>query len=867
MPAILDFVDPAQKGFLSGRQGSDHIVDVNSFFYQGIALDDERFLFLLDTAKAFDSLDHRWIFFVLEKLSFPKWFTFFVRACLQNVCVSPFFGKDTGVWIDIERGVKQGCPLSPLLFVICYDPLLFLLRQQKDISFYAFADDLCLTSLSLPALFPALSTIDSFSDVSGLGVNKSKSFVLPTSEPSRFSSYKDLLLYSPWPDLDVRERGTHLGIVIGRKVTLSDIWDVPLQRALTRIRTSYSFVRTLSLSKRILYVNVFIVSIFSYVGLFFILPTGIWRKIKYAISKLIVPLGGSGCTYESLVCADIIYNIKPALKDVWAFNISLLASRSPFISSSFRYHDLPRVNVRFSKLINLHRDAAAVDFWRSRHLEDGTLLPLPKCSSSSIYKVITRDVFLDKVLDHNSDKICRLLSSSASLPSSVSPLDILYSISDNLLLSSAPPYLCMHQFMILQNALPTSRRLRHISSTSISNVNKCNFCGLGEDSIIHIYTSCVVVNRARVSFFSSLSLDMSCFRPPDSFLSSPSVPPFFRRPHLFPSLVNYISSLLPTSPPSPSLFGLYVIGNVSLAPTLLCGVPLNLVIPILAFNFAVWQYRRPALAARSSQDASWLSARVHDVAINVYKSASSQKKPASSVKNTNAYSNARLIHDSICSRANANVVFCYVDGSASPNPGPCGAGASIFFNDPDVIVDAGRHLGHGTNNIGELCALLFCLCELILAFASRHFEVVHIFCDSNYAIQQASSTRKPKANRDIITNVRAVLLKARALFRVDLHWVKGHARVGGNNRADQLSKFFANHAKATPFDSSLPINYLTCSSAWKFSFPLNNVPFDCFDCSSSLRSALWRSKDFSDLESSNAVLRSLYEPLDFKHSD
>ena len=36
MPAVLDFTDPAQKGFLSGRQGSDHIEDVSSFFYEGV---------------------------------------------------------------------------------------------------------------------------------------------------------------------------------------------------------------------------------------------------------------------------------------------------------------------------------------------------------------------------------------------------------------------------------------------------------------------------------------------------------------------------------------------------------------------------------------------------------------------------------------------------------------------------------------------------------------------------------------------------------------------------------------------------------------------------------------------------------------
>ena len=96
-------------------------------------------------------------------------------------------------WIDILRGVKQGCPLSPLLFIIAYDPLLFKLRLDKglkafafsddlkldkDLEAFAFADDLALFGDSITAISPALSLINLFSIVSGLGVN-SPPFLLP----------------------------------------------------------------------------------------------------------------------------------------------------------------------------------------------------------------------------------------------------------------------------------------------------------------------------------------------------------------------------------------------------------------------------------------------------------------------------------------------------------------------------------------------------------------------------------------------------------------------------------------------------------------------------------------------------------------
>ena len=67
---------------------------------------------------------YRRITHVLVKAGFPPWFRNFVKGSLTSVKVAPFFGGDLTEWIDILRGVKQGCPLSPLLFIIAYDPLL-----------------------------------------------------------------------------------------------------------------------------------------------------------------------------------------------------------------------------------------------------------------------------------------------------------------------------------------------------------------------------------------------------------------------------------------------------------------------------------------------------------------------------------------------------------------------------------------------------------------------------------------------------------------------------------------------------------------------------------------------------------------------
>ena len=396
MGAVDDYVHPSQKGFVAGRQGADHVSDINERFYEAVKKKENKLLFLLDTAKAFDSIDHDWVSHVLVKVGFPPWFRNFVRGSLSSVKVAPFFGAELTEWIDIERGVKQGCPLSPLLFVIAYDPLLVYIAGLTEVELFAFADDLALFADSVPLISKALLEITRFSEVSGLGVNRDKSVAVPTGDPSLWGAIKEELKSCPWPSLPLSDKGTHLGILIGREVTLGQLWAGPTAKAEARLRQNKTLIASLPLSSRMLYINVFIVSLFSYIALFFILPEELWKSIRELIRRFF-PFNGGAYFMDELVCARQLYGVKPPLKDVWAFNISLLAVRSKFFPDcAIKYSDLPLIDVRYNMSIKDHRDCAAVDFWMFSHEEDGTLVPPSPPTSSQVYKILVKGVYEGK---------------------------------------------------------------------------------------------------------------------------------------------------------------------------------------------------------------------------------------------------------------------------------------------------------------------------------------------------------------------------------------------------------------------------------------------------------------------------------------
>jgi hypothetical protein len=147
-----------------------------------------------------------------------------------------------------------------------------------------------------------------------MGVNIQKSAVLSTAHPDRLDSLRRGLARSPWPSLPLQDKATYLGVVFGRNATLGDIWEAPLNKALDRIAKARAFVCSLPLPDRILYVNIFIISIFSYISLFFVMPPEMWLIVKRAISQLIIPFNGGAFTYGSLICGGHIFGLKTPLK-------------------------------------------------------------------------------------------------------------------------------------------------------------------------------------------------------------------------------------------------------------------------------------------------------------------------------------------------------------------------------------------------------------------------------------------------------------------------------------------------------------------------------------------------------------------------
>lgn len=185
----------SQKGFIPGRMTLDNILNCKLAQEMGARLA------FLDFNKAFDSLWHKMISKSMKWLGFQPNFIELIKSMLGGFTKIKC-GKEISNAFYCYKGVRQGDPLSPLLFALALEPLLEHLNKHNTFALgktntgaLAFADDIALLAKDIFGLEKLSKTVTEFSKYSGLTLNNKKSILLgvkqevtdPNSTLAKFS--------------------------------------------------------------------------------------------------------------------------------------------------------------------------------------------------------------------------------------------------------------------------------------------------------------------------------------------------------------------------------------------------------------------------------------------------------------------------------------------------------------------------------------------------------------------------------------------------------------------------------------------------------------------------------------------------------
>ena len=141
-------------------------------------------MIFIDFEKVFDSVEWDFLYKCLESFNFGPDFLKWVKTFYKNMQSCTINNGTASNYFVLERGVRQGDPLSPYLFIAVVETLAIAIRQNKDIKgisikneetkLLQYADDTTAVLSDMDSAKTLFELLDVFKDVSGLKINCTK---------------------------------------------------------------------------------------------------------------------------------------------------------------------------------------------------------------------------------------------------------------------------------------------------------------------------------------------------------------------------------------------------------------------------------------------------------------------------------------------------------------------------------------------------------------------------------------------------------------------------------------------------------------------------------------------------------------------
>lgn len=235
-PLLAKIISPFQSNFIPGRSTNDNIIITQEVLHtlRGKKGKKGGLIFKIDLKKAYDKVSWKFLFDTLTYFQFNASWIALIMNCVSSVKSSILWNGEPLTEFKPSRGLRQGDPLSPYLFVLCLERLSILINNKrsrkgigKELKFSRnstplthlfFADDLILFGQdNMNTVKAMMDVLNEFCMMSGqtMSLEKSKVFVSPNVQRNKAWRISDYCGIKLTTDL-----GKYLGVpMLHKRVT------------------------------------------------------------------------------------------------------------------------------------------------------------------------------------------------------------------------------------------------------------------------------------------------------------------------------------------------------------------------------------------------------------------------------------------------------------------------------------------------------------------------------------------------------------------------------------------------------------------------------------------------------------------------
>ena len=186
LEAVLPLlINADQTGYIKGRYIGENVRLISDIISYTAAKNLPGLAVFLDFEKAFDSIEWNFLFKVLDKLNFGPDFKNWIQTFYSNTTSCVTNNGYASDFFKLERGVRQGCPLSGTLFVLGIEILALAIKKNpniegirvgaREIKITQYADDTTVFLKNPESMSHLLDLLEKFERCSGLKINHTKS--------------------------------------------------------------------------------------------------------------------------------------------------------------------------------------------------------------------------------------------------------------------------------------------------------------------------------------------------------------------------------------------------------------------------------------------------------------------------------------------------------------------------------------------------------------------------------------------------------------------------------------------------------------------------------------------------------------------